>query len=497
LTDTRLSPLTEMFPGEAERVLAHLDGYRPLILVDASAGPAARLAAMSLYSLTARLLPHTELVGSGQVPRNPWGVTRLEDLSERLKGALPGPSRMPHEDIRIGIGVNAGADLYLGGDDWTAILARVPVFAGNGYFPIGWQGAAVLAAAEVAKTIWSGLGLVVNPLGREFVWNYLNHRCEPSQHTASATKPINLAVLGGGSVGSSTVGIVVMIDGLAGHAVVVDDDDFDPSRNPYRYPAATVEVSGPKATWLADMLRAEGWDAQGRASKVGAWVRTLPEPGWRGVAVSSVDDVEGRFEVADLLAETTISLGIKGLRLHLQREHLGDGSACPYCDFVDVRPPISESQAESAFTGIPAQRIETIRLTGARLTQEDVRCAVDAGRINDSDASQLVGRRFEDLVKRVYADALVPALGGNQATPVSAPHVSWAAGVLAAAEVAKAAMGVPLVNRRVDLDLSGLPQGLILKRPADRSGRCPCASPVRQQWMARLYSPLGDGVAVK
>ncbi len=482
-----------MFPGEAERVLGHLDRYRPLIMVDASAGPAARLAAMSLFSVTARLLPHTELLGSGEVTNNPWGVTRLEDLPERLKGALPSPSRMPEEDIRLGIAVDAGADLYLGGDDWTAILGRVPVHAGNGSFPIGWQGAAVFAATEVAKKVWSGLGLVVNPLGQEFVWNYLNYRCQPAPHGASATNPINLAVLGGGSAGSSAIGIVVMIDRLTGHAVVVDDDDFDPSRNPYRYPAATAEVSGPKARWLSDMLRSAGWDSHHRAMKVGAWVPTLAEPGWRGVAVSSVDDVDGRFEVADFLAETTISLGIKGLRLHVQREHLGDGSACPFCEFVDVRAAISKSQAESEFTGIPAQRIETIRLTGARLTQEDVRCAVDAGRIKAADAGQLVGRRFEDLVRRVYADALVPAQPGSQATPVSAPNVSWAAGVLAGAEVAKKAMGFPLVDRRVDLDLSGLPQGIILKRPADRSGRCPCASPVRQQWMTRLYTPPTRG----
>lgn len=482
-----------MFPGEADRVLGHLDRFRPLILVDTSAGPAARLAALSLYSMTARLLPHTELVGSGEVPRNPWGVFRLEDLPGQLKGALPTPSRMPEEDIRLGIAVNAGADLYLGGDDWTAILGRVPVNTGKGSFPIGWQGAAVLAASEVAKKVWSGLGLVVNPLEEEFVWNYLNHRCQPAPHGASPTKPVNLAVLGGGSAGSSTVGILVMIDGIDGQAVVVDDDDFDQARNPYRYPAASVKVSGSKATWLAEMLGSAGWDGGARVMKVGAWVPTIAEPGWRGIAVSSVDDVDGRFEVADLLAETTISLGIKGLRLHVQRERLGDGYACPFCEFVDVRSQISESQAEAAFTGIPAQRIETIRLSGARLTQEDVGCAVDAGRIKAEDAEQLVGRRLEDLVQRVYADALVPTQAGGQATPVSAPHVSWAAGLLAVAEVAKAAMGLPCVNRRVDLDLSGLPQGLILKRPADRSGRCPCASPVRQQWMARLYTPQVEG----
>jgi len=476
-----------MFPGETERVLGHLDRFRPLIVVGDAAGPAARLAAMSLYSMTARLCPHAQLLGAGDVTTNPWGVSHLEDLPERLRGALPEPTRTPEEDIRLGIAVAGDADLYLGGDDWTAIIGRGPVRAGAGSFPIGWQGAAVLAASEVAKRAWAGLGLVIKPLETEFVWNYLDHRCQWAGDFARATQPISVALLGGGSAGSSTAGILVMVHGLGGRAVVVDDDDFDPYRNPYRYPAATSDVSGPKAEWLAGLLRAAGWDANAERKRVGAWVPTLAEPGWHGIAVSSVDDIDGRFEVADLLAHTTVSLGVKGLRLHVQREHLGDGHACPFCDFVEVRAPISDSQAESEFTGIPAERLETIRLTNARLTPEDLSCAVRAGRIKPVDAEQLVGRRLEDLIKRVYADALVPGVTGNQATPVSAPHVSWAAGLLAAAEVAKAAMGFPLVDRRVDLDLSGLPQGLVLQRAADISGRCACASPVRREWMRRIY----------
>jgi hypothetical protein len=80
----------------------------------------------------------------------------------------------------------------------------------------------------------------------------------------------------------------------------------------------------------------------------------------------------------------------------------------------------------------------------------------------------------------------VPA-AGSEPVLVSAPCVSWMAGVLATSEVAKAAAGLPLVDRRVDLDLSGLPLGAVRRLPRDRSGRCLCAPPFRQRAAHRLY----------
>ena len=120
------------------------------------------------------------------------------------------------------------------------------------------------------------------------------------------------------------------------------------------------------------------------------------------------------------------------------------------------------------------------------MTGDDMAIVRGAGRISSTASGDLVGRRLDDLIHRAYAEASVPAAGGEPVT-VSAPCVSWMAGVLAASEVAKAAAGLPLVDRRVDLDLSGLPLGVVRRLPRDASGNCLCASPFRQRAARRLY----------
>jgi hypothetical protein len=76
------------------------------------------------------------------------------------------------------------------------------------------------------------------------VWNYLNHRCQPAPHGASAPKPINLAVLGGGSAGSSTVGILSFIDQMGkGHNYLEGDAIPNVVPNPW-FHAARLESAG-------------------------------------------------------------------------------------------------------------------------------------------------------------------------------------------------------------------------------------------------------------
>jgi len=75
--------------------------------------------------------------------------------------------------------------------------------------------------------------------------------------------------------------------------------------------------------------------------------------------------------------------------------------------------------------------------------------------------------------------------------------VSWFAGVLAAVEIVKQLRGLPLLDRRVDVDLSGLPPGLVRRPTADTSGRCLCRSGTRTRWYRAMYDDdqtanLGD-----
>lgn len=66
--------------------------------------------------------------------------------------------------------------------------------------------------------------------------------------------------------------------------------------------------------------------------------------------------------------------------------------------------------------------------------------------------------------------------------------MSWLAATIAAAEIIKYLTGLPGVDRRVDVDLSGLPQGFTHRADADTTGRCLCASAHRRRWMRTLYA---------
>lgn len=86
------------------------------------------------------------------------------------------------------------------------------------------------------------------------------------------------------------------------------------------------------------------------------WTVRQPEPGLDGVVVSLVDSVEGRYEVADVLARFTLSAAVRGLSFHVQRERLGDDFRCPFGDFVTASTPLSQSAADAALSGLDEPR---------------------------------------------------------------------------------------------------------------------------------------------
>jgi hypothetical protein len=494
MSDPRLALGADHAGGSAARVLEALDGTRVVVRLAPGLAEPAAAAGLALVSMVGRLLPHIVVDGDAPVGPNPWAATSVTDGLDRLAATRPVPTRPAARNLVVAVGPGIDhADLWIGGEEWTARVGRTPQPLDPAGLGLGLQAAATLAAAEVAKQVLGPLGMAQVPLPAELVWNLLDYQRRPAGPVERRRlRPVSLAVLGAGSVGSSVVGVLACLSEVTGRVVVVDDDAFDPARNPYRYPASTGGERGPKAIWLAGILEQLGWQVGHLEGTVAKWVAVSPTPGFNGIAVASVDTPEGRLQVADVLAETTLSIGVDGLALHLQREHLGDGLACPFCDFVDLDPPITQAEALVQQTGLPVERVLALGL-GGRLTDADVAAAVGAGRVNPEQARELVGRRLADLIRRAYAEATIQTLEAAP-TAVSAPYVSWMGGVLAAAEIAKAALGLPMVERRVDLDLTGLPPGFVLARPADRSGRCVCASPIRRRWMARLYPPArGNG----
>jgi len=206
-----------------------------------------------------------------------------------------------------------------------------------------------------------------------------------------------------------------------------------------------------------------------------------------------VDELTARFDVADVLAREVISAGVGGLAFHIQRERLGDGWACPYCEYVPAEPALTQAHIIAAQVGLPVERVIALQIPGAVLTTADLQICTAGEKISPETAARLVGHRLADLVAGAYAEAAIAPAGtlGEPGRPgavaVATPQVSWLTGVITAAELVKTALGLPVLDRRVDVDLSGLPQGFTRRVKADSSGRCACASGVRRRWVVDLY----------
>lgn len=512
--DPRLRLLDATEGAQAERFLAALDSIKPVVIVPPDLPPMAAGAAVALVALLSRVFAHLDVQGSAGVGPNPWGITRTEEALNAFRAVRPRAVTVaPERTVLVTIGMDPSVPqgatvLGVGGGSWTA---RV----GWGCQPLdaewddglphclGLHAAVCLAVGELIKCALMPLGMRGLALGGPLVWNLLDHRLEPAGSDRPArpdeagSDPLRVLLAGAGSVGTSVAGILCLCTGVTGVAVLVDPEDFDPDRNPFRYPALTGTEQGGKAAWASSTLRRAGWAAEPVPAPLASWNSAQPSPGFEGLLVSSVDDVGGRLEVADVLAREVISVGVAGLAFHVQRERLGDGWACPYCEYVAAEPALSRAHLIAEQIGLPVERVIALQLPGAGLTADDLAACVSAGKISGSAAASLAGHRLADLIGRAYAEvelpqqpAQVPGPGApvpGGVTALAAPHVSWLAGVLTVAELIKTTWGLPTLDRRVDVDLSGVPLGFTRRVRADTSGRCTCASGIRRRWMRKLY----------
>ncbi len=481
--------LTGGAPNDVRDVL---DGTAVVVALDPSDGAAAVLAAAALVAMSARVVGHV-IVGPVPLPHpNPWGTRTLPGVAaaSRLDRPVGGGLTSRRITVRVG-GARRGADIYVGGSDWTAVVSRhgpVPI----GSCPLGGLGlqvAAALAVGEILKELLGPIGMRCVPIDGELVWNLVDGQLGPAPSldtdpARGSPSPLPVALLGAGSIGSSAAAALAFT-GLGGVVDVVDPDHFDPARNAYRCPGVPAGERSAKATWAAEILRQAGWRARPYVGQITEWSTTRPEPGYPGLALVSVDNVDGRRDAGDLMASTTVSAGISGPALHVHRHRAIDDFACPYCEFVDARQWREQAEVYARL-GLTVNRLQAL-LGGAKLTVEDVATAIWTGAVDSKAVHELPGRRLVDLIARHYATVAVRV--GEEAVPhlVSAPHVPWLAGTLLAAEVVKAAVGLPGLDRRVELDLSGVPLGGWRRPPRDPSGRCPCSSPPRRDVARTLY----------
>ncbi|WP_232661265.1 hypothetical protein [Pseudonocardia sp. TRM90224] len=490
--------------------LAALDDVRVVIEVGKEAGAAHTCSLIALSGLLARLVGDVSISRVIPAPGNWWGVGTVGEIVEVVQRLWPRPATAPKRQLRVTVGargVSAG-DVGVGGGDWTAGLGVAPVALDPASHALGVHAAACLAVGQVLNRVLGNLGYPGLILDGPYALDLLTHRpgrSAPAAVGGQLVSPgaLEVAVAGVGSVGTSTLALLAMAIATPHRAVgdrrsvrvtAIDADDLDPNHNPFRYPALRGGELGNKAVWATGRLREFGIVADAAPHGVAQWAVARDRPGFDGLLISSVDTVSGRLDVADVLARETLSLGVSGLALHAQRERFADGLRCPFCDYVCADPPATQAQVYAEVTGLPVARILQLLHHDTRLTDTDVGFAVTAGRVPPHRRTDVVGYRLADLVREAYAEAALRPAGpaGEGAVAVAAPHVSWFAGVLAAVEVVKQLDGLPLLDRRVDVDLGGLPPGVVRRVLADATGRCVCRSAVRRRWTKQLYGAPAD-----
>ncbi|KQQ39541.1 hypothetical protein [Nocardioides sp. Leaf307] len=511
--------------GPATQVLRRLDETEVAVAVAADADDAARIAVAAFVTMIARLVPVVVVddpAGDGRLPNNWWQAASWADLLDKVTPVRPVTDLPPTRQITVGFGmVEPVCDVYVGGGDWNVVLADHPVVMETStVHGLGLHAAGSLAVSQVLIKVLSDLGFPGVEVTGTVETNLIDHRLRLVDATdLTVTNPsagfevARTGFLGVGSVGTSAMALLAtacspVLNGSAATAALaaalevtaVDKDVFDPDRNPYRYPALLGGETGKKSAGMVERLQRLGLTAEAHDTDVATWNTTKNEPGWHGVVVSSVDTLSGRLDVADVLSKATLSAGVSGTELHVQWERFADGFACPFCDYVRADPPLTQAGVYSQITGIPIPRVLALLQDGAVLTASDVDMAIAAGRVPAQRRDALVSAPLSDLIRQAYAEAEMrpqcgdagadAANGNGDVIAVASPQVSWFAGTLIAAELVKHMLGFPTADRRVDLDVAGLPAGIVRRPPADATGTCICHSGVRRRWYRTMYGDL-------
>lgn len=439
--------------------------------------------AATLYALACRLFPNTVPISTNApLQPNPWGASDLATAME-VQPHAPDHSHPTPRAITVALGaVDTPADYFVDGDDWTAYVsnsAPTPGFTTPSQGGLGLQAAAALAIGEILKSALAELGLRTNQLDGTLTWNLLDYELRARRGPPPGPRhPSPLLFAGAGSLGSSAIAALTFTP-LAANLDVVDDDRFDPVHNAFRYPAATRTTRGPKTDWIRDFAVGANLSVTAHPKRILDWSRDRVSPGFDGTAVVTVDRVDARLDAASILPRETIAAGVSGLSLQVHRAVATDyESACSYCLYVDAARPHDQVDTYADLTGISSARILQL-LDGQLLSRDDLS--------RFPERVDLIGRRLEDLVREAYAEATITLDGPAPVAEVTAPQVSWLAGVLIAAELLKHALSYPALNRRLRVDMRGLPLGVTDRPPADPTGRCICHSSVRRTAAASWY----------
>jgi len=409
MTDPRVELAGVAGGATQSEVLARLDSVRIVLTIaegrESNAEDAAGL--VNLVNIGARIFPHWRLpehsntvveigvLGGGTLSNV------LADTAERVRSQPVGD---PVREFELCWGgTPSGPGLAVDASGWSCSLSPVhlPLAPQDGP-PIGSLGVGCWAVGQLLMNALEPLGVAGHhTLG--FRWNLLTYGLDVAPATSATEAALPPFVNAGcGSVGSSVIYAAVAA-GLTGGLVDLVDPDAFTARNRGRYPILLhPAVDALKAPWLAEVCRKAGIAARPHDVDLARFTNETVDPPAIDLVVSSVDTIVGRRDATDLLARTTINVGVSGLAFHVSRHGFGE-EGCAYCQYVDVAPALSGAQMLSEVVGLPVERIIALEHGDGRLSQADAAALAAGGRYGEHPP--VAGSRLADLRRRAYAQA--------------------------------------------------------------------------------------------
>lgn len=460
-------------------------------------------------NLLARIFPHVSV----EVDCIPAAYLKTQKpLDEHLQSVIQdsytwkGIPDNPRSDFYFVVGnlPVEGNAVYVDAEGWASFVGVRPSSLNEKSsvkIPVGSVAAACLGVAEIVKQVYKDYIPNNLLLVQDGIWfNTLTYNDRPTPNINCVNIHLDRVVLFGcGSIGSSLLYVLSFIPEVTGFLDIVDRDRKIDKNNLQRYSLLTVsdvrDYQGvSKARWAAEKtkrrlpdLSITPWD--GQLGEIVKYLNANPSRPVIKLAVSAVDNIEARIQIADCLAKRTINAGTGDTTLTITRHGFADGKACLACYYIANTPNVSWYQEVGNQTGLPVDRVAYLLQGRAVINMDDLNTMVVRGFITADQIEDLVNTDFASLVNRRLYSAVNVKSDDDVEKPVTAPYVSTMAGALLAGELIKEICGLQdmWAKNKYQTDMLSLPEKYTTWVP--KGGlNCLCANHFRVQKYSELWS---------
>lgn len=420
----------------------------------------------------------------------------LQDIAADSYQWDPNLSKESSDSVVIIVVGSATIDepaIYIDADGWVSYVGTMPsgLKERSSSVPIGSIVSACIGVAEVFKKLFGPyINSRVIPIEGQFWLNTLTYRDDKTNIAVPLLDLDAVTLFGCGSVGSSLLYTLGFMPKVIGNLHLVDRDVKVDFKNLQRYSLLTVsdvmEFSGvSKTRWAEAKIKQKHPNLNviafdGEKGTVNGYLNSKSSKTGIRLAISAVDNIEARIDIADCLALRSINAGTGDTTLTITRHGFVDGHACLACSFVGQAPDISWFQQIEQRTGITIDRVAFLMQGKAMLEMSDLHTMQNNGFINDGQFTELLGTDLASLVNRNLYSAVSIQHQGKE-SPVTAPFISLMAGALLAGEMIKET--IELQNcwekNKYRTDMMSLPE-LYTNSVAKAGTTCLCANGFRR-----------------